>query len=275
VNAEDYGQLETTKHIDRGLFFKLISTYNNGNLYGVATLILLPLYNLFEPKPWKRAVLKIALILTLSRTVWIGVLLEQLLSLLRVGGRAAVTFPRIALGPARRAAVTILVTCGGIFLGFLLTARKLTFLFDSQLGGRSGSFYALFHPQWLPSVPINAFGEILYFSALYLYGIAGLGAFVLILLSPVLIWIAEPACIQSPVRRAALKGLVLYAFLAGMDGALNYIPMMAFYWFAYMIYLGGWPGNPTFPSSAPPNRSARGIKWSMPRFDSSVTGPIG
>ena len=48
VNADDYGELEGTKHIARGFYFKLISTYNNGNLYGVATLILLPLYDLLE-----------------------------------------------------------------------------------------------------------------------------------------------------------------------------------------------------------------------------------
>ena len=43
VNAGDYGTLESTKHINRGGYLKLISTYNNGNVYGVATLILLPL----------------------------------------------------------------------------------------------------------------------------------------------------------------------------------------------------------------------------------------
>ena len=51
VNLADYGQIELTKHIARGAFLKLISTYNNGNVYGVATLILLPLYSLLEPSP--------------------------------------------------------------------------------------------------------------------------------------------------------------------------------------------------------------------------------
>ena len=36
MNASDYGELEITKNIGRGFFYKLISTYNNGNLYGVA-----------------------------------------------------------------------------------------------------------------------------------------------------------------------------------------------------------------------------------------------
>ena len=54
VNASDYGELENTKNIARGTLFKLISTYNNGNLYGVATLLLLPLYLQLEPRRFRR-----------------------------------------------------------------------------------------------------------------------------------------------------------------------------------------------------------------------------
>ena len=31
--------------------------------------------------------------------------------------------------------------------------------------------------------------------------------------------------------------------VAVADGALLLIPVLAFYWFAYMIFLEGWPGN--------------------------------
>jgi len=61
------------------------------------------------------------------------------------------------------------------------------------------------------------------------------------MLSPVLLLFVDSTALQSPTRRAALKGLILYAFLAGIDGGFNYIPTMAFYWFVYMIYLFGWP----------------------------------
>jgi hypothetical protein len=49
--------------------------------------------------------------------------------------------------------------------------------------------------------------------------------------------------VQSPVRKAALKGLILYAIVATIDGATNLIPVMAFYWFAYMVFLFGLPGE--------------------------------
>lgn len=81
VNAADAGQIELTKHIARGRFLKLISTYNNGNVYGAAMLILLPLYDLLEPARWKRNTLRLALVLTLSRTVWAGLVVEQLSTL--------------------------------------------------------------------------------------------------------------------------------------------------------------------------------------------------
>ena len=51
----------------------------------------------------------------------------------------------------------------------------------------------------------------------------------------------DSSALKSPYRRAALKGLMLYSFLAWVDGAFNFIPTMAFYWFVYMIYLFGWP----------------------------------
>jgi hypothetical protein len=63
------------------------------------------------------------------------------------------------------------------------------------------------------------------------------------MLSPMLLLIIDPSALQSPSRTAALKGLILYAILAASDGALNFLPTMAFYWFTYMIYLFGWPGT--------------------------------
>ncbi|HHB52665.1 MAG TPA: hypothetical protein ENK75_06475 [Saprospiraceae bacterium] len=78
VNAQDVGALEG-KYIDRGGIYKLISTYNNGNIYGVCILMLLPIYNLIEHSRWKSSIVQISLILTLSRTVWIGLLLYNIL----------------------------------------------------------------------------------------------------------------------------------------------------------------------------------------------------
>jgi hypothetical protein len=243
VNAADYGVLETTKNIARGEFFKLISTYNNGNLYGAATLILLPLYNLLEPKLWRRNVMKIALVLTLSRTVWAGLIVDQVLSLLWLLAGNAVTFPRLYLAGATKRLLAVMVTMGLVMSALLFNSRTLAFLFDTTLGGRVGESAAFLHPTILPDLPLTGFLEMLYSSALTEYGIAGFLSILLIFLGPLFIFAMNPRIVRSSTRRAALKGLVLYAIIAMIDGATNLIPVMAFYWFAYMTFLFGLPGE--------------------------------
>lgn len=244
VNAGDYGMIATYKHINRGAFLKLISTYNNGNVYGVATLILLPLYNALEPRLWRRNTVKFALILSLSRTVWFGLVAEQLLSLVRLGANAVLTFPRVAFGPAARRGAVILLTVAGVLVGLTFTSRNLAFLFDSQLGGRTSTLRAAVnHVTWLPAIPVQLFGEVVYATALSSYGIAGLLSIVLIFTLPLVLLLRDQSCVRSPLRMAALKGLLLYMILMFIDGAINFIPVMAFYWFVYMVFLYGWPGG--------------------------------
>ena len=257
VNAGDYGMIESYKHINRGAYLKLISTYNNGNVYGVATLILLPLYNVLEPRLWRRNLIKLALILSLSRTVWFGLIAEQLLSLVRLGANAVTTFPRLALGPAARRGGVILLTVAGVLIGLSFTSRNLAFLFDSQLGGRTGTLRAAFeNVTWLPVIPVQLFGEVVYATALSSYGIAGLLSILLIFTLPLFLLLRDPGCLRSPLRTAALKALLLYIILMFVDGAINFIPVMAFYWFVYMVFLHGWPGGlDVSPSSLTPRRA--------------------
>lgn len=252
VNADDYGLIASTKNIARGAFLKLISTYNNGNVYGVATLILLPMYNVFEKKAWRRNVMKFALILTLSRTVWAGLLCEQLLSLGRIAAQSARTFPRISLGPALRRSLVLIATAVAIVAGLTLTFGNISFLFDQNLGGRSeGLVNALHNITLLPNSPVLPFAEIVYSSALAGYGVAGLLSILLIFGMPLLLLILNPAVLRSPIRSAALKGLLLYSILMAMDGAISLIPVMVFYWFAYMIFLEGWPHAIESPLASP------------------------
>jgi hypothetical protein len=77
MNFSDLATFETSKCIERGSLFKLISTYTNGNLYGVCLLMLSPLYYQLEPRVFPRLLLRISLILTLSRTVWVGYILFE------------------------------------------------------------------------------------------------------------------------------------------------------------------------------------------------------
>ena len=55
MNWADLGEV-ADKHNNRGFVTKLISTYNNGNLYGICVLILLPLYCYLEAASWRRAI---------------------------------------------------------------------------------------------------------------------------------------------------------------------------------------------------------------------------
>ncbi len=243
VNLGDYGQLEATKHIDRGAFYKLISTYNNGNVYGVATLILFPLYRLIEPSRWKRNIVRFALVLTLSRTVWLGLVIEQLLSALASLPALVASLPRVYPGQALRRLGALVITFAVVFVGFLFSVQSLSFLTDTSLGGREAQFRAFLHPPILPDVPVGGFAEVMYSSALLLFGVAGFLSIVLLFLSPLLLIALYPRLARVPTNRAAAKGLLLYAIVAGADGATNLIPVMVFYWFTYMTFLYGLPGE--------------------------------
>lgn len=243
VNAADYGELEKTKDIARGLFFKLISTYNNGNVYGVCTLMLWPLYRVLEKKRWRRYAVQLALVLTLSRTVWVGIVMEQLLTFLLVMARQVKTFPRVHLGRAARQVMVLGVTVGLVLMGLVVSRASLSFLFDPTAGGRIGMIEELFHAPWLPSGPLGGVSEVVYSAAAQNWGYVGLVTFCLVVFSPLAVLLVEPEALKSPIRRAALKGLVLYIFLAAMDGAYDFIPTIAFYYFVYMIFLCGWPSR--------------------------------
>lgn len=246
VNAADIGDLETTKHIARGLYFKLISTYNNGNLYGVATLLLLPLYRELEPVRWRRAVLIVALLLTLSRTVWAGLVLLEAFPVLALLARQLRTFPVVYLRSAWRRLAVLGIMAALVFVALLflsLGGNALSFLFDTTLGGRIVEVSAVQSGglTLLPSRPLAGFAEVLYATAAHDFGLAGLFAFILFITSPVLLLLFDRKSLHSPFRRAALQGLVLYIVLGASDGGLDFIPVMAFYWFTYMIYLFDWP----------------------------------
>jgi len=75
TNYHDIETLEFGKSIAPGDFFKLISTYQNGNLYGLCLLMMLPLYTLIEKNHFKQMLVTASLMLTLSRTIWIGLFL--------------------------------------------------------------------------------------------------------------------------------------------------------------------------------------------------------
>ena len=246
VNASDYGTLANGKSNARGLFLKLISTYNNGNLYGVSTLLLFPLYARLENSRVRRMTVRLALLLSLSRTVWVGLIANELLTLVPPLFKQIYTFPVLYLGEARRRLLALLVTTFLVFGSVSLVtlrAGNLGFLFDRTLGNRLGEVNAASQTTFFPEHALYGFGEVLYASAAQYWGVTGLIAFTLIMASPLILLCLQPQLLRFPLRRAALKALLVYALVAASDGAFNFIPVMAFYWFVYAVFLYDWPGT--------------------------------
>lgn len=230
VNVDDVGLLEG-KYIDRGGVFKLISTYNNGNIYGVSVLMLLPLYALLERSLLKQVVVKSSLVLTLSRTVWIGLVLYEILYRIYVQRASVKSILGMVAG--------IMLALLGIFFSLHLIGVETSFLFDPNLGGRLNLLDEVVG-NWYSSKPFTGLQEIVYASLLIQFGIIGLVAFILAMATP--LWlhgIRTAPHADSSYKRSLALGLTIYLILAGSDGAILYIPVMAFYWFLASLLLSG------------------------------------
>lgn len=237
VNVADAGTLGDKFNSRPDGLFKLISTYNNGNQYGVSTLLLLPLVDEFDRNVFRRIVIRIALFLTLSRTVWIGIVLNELIQTGRYlwNDLSTSSFLRVRYSTLKKGGR---ITVAGIMvLTMTLAFSGVSFLFDSSLGGRANYLDSIQGVTFLPSQPVEQFVEIIYYSALSMLGVSGLLAIILLFISPLLLVIQFRYLLQTKLQVAALLGLLLYIPLAAMDGSLNYIPTMAFYWMLWMFLL--------------------------------------
>ena len=231
VNTGDVGELEN-KHINRGGIFKLISTYNNGNLYGVCMLMLLPLVNTFETKTYRKFFLKLALLLTLSRTVWMGLLIFEILNF--------IFLKKKTVGSVFAIAGVVAIVSIAMMIGLSLLGRDITFLADSSLGGRTGQIDALANSSFFPdmSVKFEVVREMVYFSVVENFGWVSLPLFFLYLFTPFGLFLLGRTPQSSTLTKKSLAlGLVLYYIAAFVDGAILYIPVMAIYWLVVVLLL--------------------------------------
>jgi hypothetical protein len=222
VNAQDVGALEG-KYIDRGGVYKLISTYNNGNIYGVCILMLLPLYNLIEHTRWKSSIVQVSLILTLSRTVWIGLLLYHILKVIL---RKKISITKLF----NLLFFLIFLVAIIIFIMDYFLHANMNFIFDKNLGGRIGQVESL-NIFFFPNKEFSVIHEIVYISILDQLGVLGLFSFILFMVSPLGIYYIHKRKINDPYKQAIFLGMVIYLIVAFSDGAILYIPVMAIYWF--------------------------------------------
>jgi hypothetical protein len=230
VNGSDVETL-TKKHNMRGEYLKLVATYNNGNIYGVSTLILFPLYLQLEKRTWRIMVVRFALILTLSRTVWIGLLLAEILN--------AVVVKRANLASVILLFARLLVVGAGLFIALQLMDRSVQWMADPNLGGREHQLRALDNPELVSGGRITVFAEMTYMYVLGQLGLAGLLAFLLLLATPLLAFFMRPP--PDSIARACICGCAVYWVCAFFDGAYIYIPVMAFYWLATSLALSSNP----------------------------------
>ena len=229
VNAGDVGSLED-KFIDRGGIFKLISTYNNGNIYGVSLLILLPLYAWLEPSLLAKSVVKLSLLLTLSRTVWVGLLLFELVHRLYV--------QRLSVRTLTVLLCSVLLFALGVWYALDLMGRGGAFLLDRNLGGRIGQLASLESISIFPVVEFAGITEIVYLSVLYNFGLLGLVLFLVGLATPMILhFLRVLPHGHTSYKRSLSAGLILYLVVAMSDGAILYIPVMAMYWFVVSLLL--------------------------------------
>lgn len=228
-NFHDMDTTEVAKNIARGNLFKLFSTYNNGNLYGICLLMLLPLYQLIEKSTFKRSIVKLSLLLTLSRTVWIGLFLEEILRYLYV--------QKITTSSLLKLAIRLSII--GSIIAFVLMSLDydISFILDPTLGGRFDLFKIISDYTWTGAVPFDGIPEIVYLGILRSFGLIGLITFVIAITSPLWIYVFLTKTQTSAFQRSLLTGLFIYLFISCSDGAILYIPVMAFFWFLSSLLL--------------------------------------
>lgn len=221
VNAADVGTLDD-KYINRGGIFKLISSYNNGNVFGVSVAIMAPLYFILEKKPVFRWILYSALFLTLSRTAWIAAILIIVLRSLSRGVRP-LTIVFLAIG--------MMLACAAIFSLLDFLGRDLSFILDSNLGGRVKQFNLLEDISFIPSAQVSSLPEIVYIGMIRYFGIPGLLLFVgHLLTAPTLLKLEGVQLFSTSPASACMQGMLIYFVIAGADSAFSLIPVMMIFW---------------------------------------------
>jgi len=221
VNVDDLGGLDD-KYINRGGVFKLISTYNNGNILGVSMLIVAPLYLRIENKKILKFAFYVTMFLTLSRTVWIGTVLVVSFRSLSNGVRPIAILYLIA---------GLAAASGAILLVLHLLNADVSFIFDGDLGGRAPQLKVLDNVRMFPEDQIAPLPEIVYLGMLRFFGIPGFLLFVAHLAIPPLLLKLEGARLLSPSRVSACQqGMLIYVVIACADAGFSFIPVMMIFW---------------------------------------------
>ena len=234
------------KNNNRYGIYKFTSTYSNGNIYGICLLMLLPLYARLETG-WFMFLAKLSIVLTLSRTAWIGLVFYDCGVLFKVGmerGFNQILRSLLALGID-----LVLIKVVSAF-----TRWGSAGVIDKNLGGRLPQLGILdgLKERWLEGdylgvlLPVKAFiriYEMTYLGILEGFGVLGLVFFILAMGYPVYCIARIARKSGNPWLQSVCLSMILYLIVAFSDGALVNAPVMAFYWALVFFSLSAYERN--------------------------------
>ncbi|WP_110641555.1 hypothetical protein [Salinicola sp. CPA57] len=200
---------------DRGGLYKLFSTYNNGNIYAVCMIMLMPVYTVIEKnRVWVLA-LMLSIMLTLSRTAWALLLIYCVFEYL-VFNKAISVKKLIVICFALCLVVPGIIGLLGVM------GQDVTFLFDSNLGGRAAYLEYFFEAGLISHTPLYWSYEIPYVSIAEFVGLIGLIPFLMFFANIV---IARSLFdVSRPISRGACIGCIMYWVATFSDAALILVP---------------------------------------------------
>lgn len=218
VNAGDLGELAGSKFNKRGSVSKLISTYNNGNIFGVCTLMLFPVFYRRSTSKFKIFIVILALILTLSRTVWIGLIFYFLLNYRNKLQQLAKVY--------LAGAVLLFLISSFLMTRYFQYGSLEGFILDSNLGGRILQIRKINEITLFGNGPYKIIEEIVYLSIFRQLGIVGLLLFCVSFFAPVYIFFQT-----RNNNQVYLLGILTYLFICFSDGCMLLIPTIVFFYF--------------------------------------------
>jgi hypothetical protein len=191
---------------------------------------LYPLYRVLEKRLILQWLVMLALILTLSRTVWIGILICEILHLIWIEKASAIIW-------LKHAAFLLIPALIGIIV-FHFMGYDFRFILDPDLGGRLPQFESLNRILIFKFETFDVIQEVVYLSVLDLYGAAGLTFWLLGLLSCIALYLIGRRSTSIPaLKKSIIAGLIVYLILSGSDGAFLLIPTMCIFWLLSSLLL--------------------------------------
>ena len=213
---------------DRGALSKLVSTYNNGNIYGVCIMMLLPLYRVLEKSRTWMTVVITSIVLSLSRTVWALLVLSLIFDMVFAG---KISIKKISAG-----LFSLLAAIALIFFALGEMGRDSSFLADETLGGRSGYLGLLNDARFIAQESFSSSYEIPYVTIVQYIGLIGVLPF-LMYFSSIGINFKALFMRHKPIRRGAALGCLLYFVATFSDAALVLVPTFSIFSFITFLSL--------------------------------------